>query len=70
MECRVFGTSSPRLIVDRAIVQSDTGAAEFYTPDLPGQEAGKPGGPLYLNFENGKGLGADAWVWGDLYVRR
>lgn len=71
MECRISDPSSPRLMVDRAIVRTDTGGTtEFFTPNLPGQAAGEPGGPLYLNFENGKGLGADAYINGYLYVKR
>jgi hypothetical protein len=73
MECRSPGPASADLMVDRAIVKTDTGTAEFFTPNLPGQQAGEPGGPLFLNFESGKGafnLGAEAHINGYLYVRR
>jgi hypothetical protein len=72
MDCRSPGPASADLTVDKAIVKTDTGTAEFYTPDLPGQAAGEPGGPLYLNFESGKyafGLGAKAHINGYLYVK-
>jgi len=70
MECHLTGPGSDRLMVDRAIVRTDAGTTEFYTPNLPGQAAGEPGGPLHLNFQNGRGLGADAWIEGYLYVKR
>jgi hypothetical protein len=72
MECRIPGPASAELTVDKAIVKTDTGISVFYTPDLPGQAAGEPGGPLYLNFESGKhafGLGAEAHINGYLYVK-
>jgi hypothetical protein len=70
MECRISGPDSAGLMVDKAIVQTETGTTEFFTPNLPGQQPGEPGGPLYLNFENGKGTGADAYINGFLYVKR
>jgi hypothetical protein len=70
MEGHMSGPGSADLMIDRAVVKTDTGTAEFFTPNLPGQKAGEPGGPLYLNFVNGRGLGADAWIDGYLYVKR
>lgn len=74
MEARLPGPSSADLSVDKWTVTTDTGATtEFFTPNLPGQKAGEPGGPLYLNFEGGKGafgLGAEVHIKGFLYVKR
>jgi hypothetical protein len=68
-------SSSSRFTIDDGFAQNDTGyprGDHFYTPDLPGQAAGEPGGPLYLNFVNGSGtnLGADAYISGYLYLKR
>jgi hypothetical protein len=70
MDCRISGPGSAGLLVDKASVKTETGTAEFFTPNLPGQAPGEPGGPLYLNFVNGRGLGADAYINGYLYVKR
>ncbi|MBS1676007.1 MAG: hypothetical protein JST08_01355 [Actinobacteria bacterium] len=74
MEARLPGPGSADLYVDKWAVTTDSGAtAEFFTPNLPGQRAGEPGGPLYLNFEGGKGafgLGAEVHIKGFLYVKR
>lgn len=74
MEGRLPGPASADLSVDKWTVVTDTGATtEFFTPNLPGQKAGEPGGPLYLNFEGGKGafdLGAEVHIKGYLYVKR
>lgn len=74
MDARLPGPSSADLYVDKWTVPTDTGGtAEFFTPNLPGQKAGEPGGPLYLNFEGGKGafdLGAEVHIKGFLYVKR
>jgi len=74
IEARLPSSNSADLHVFKSTVPTENGAtAEFFTPDLPGQKAGEPGGPLYLNFENGKrafDLGADAYIRGYLYVRR
>jgi hypothetical protein len=74
MEARLPGPGSADLTVESWTVTTDTGATyQFFTPNLPGQKAGEPGGPLYLNFEGGKGafgLGAEVHIKGFLYVRR
>jgi hypothetical protein len=74
MAARLPGPGNAELYVDSWKVITDTGATtEFFTPNLPGQKAGEPGGPLYLNFEGGKGafdLGAEVHIKGFLYVRR
>jgi hypothetical protein len=74
IEGRLPNPGSADLHVFKSTVVTDSGGTvEFFTPDLPGQKAGEPGGPLYLNFENGKrafGLGADAYIRGFLYIRR
>jgi hypothetical protein len=74
MEGRLPGPGSADLSVDKWTVTTDTGGTtEFFTPNLPGQKAGEPGGPLYLNFEGGKGafdLGAEVHIKGFLYVKR
>ena len=41
---------------------------QFFTPDIPGVIAGKMGGPLWLNFVNGR-LGATVHLHGFLYRR-
>ena len=40
----------------------------FYTPDLKGVIAGQMGGPLWINFVNGR-LGATVHLHGFLYRR-
>ncbi|HEX4730068.1 MAG TPA: hypothetical protein VH299_02305 [Solirubrobacterales bacterium] len=74
MEARLPGPGSADLSVDKWTVPTESGGtAEFFTPNLPGQKAGEPGGPLYLNFEGGKGfasLGAEVHIKGYLYVKR
>lgn len=74
MTARLPGPGSAELYVDSWRVTTDTGATtEFFTPNLPGQKAGERGGPLYLDFEGGKGafdLGAEVHIKGFLYVRR
>lgn len=72
---RLTNAGSPRFSVIEGYAQSDRGfpyGDYFYTPDLPGQAAGEPGGPLAINFQNGSGLNYGAWVdiTGYLYVRR
>ncbi len=64
------GPASDRFTITDAWAQTETGRAHFYTPDLPGQGAGEVGGPLRINFENGKFRGADDWIEGYLYVKR
>jgi hypothetical protein len=74
MEARLPNPGSADLYVEKWTVPTDNGGtAEFFTPNLPGQKAGEPGGPLYLNFEGGKGafgLGAEVHIKGFLYVKR
>jgi hypothetical protein len=74
MTARLSAPGSADLYVDSWTVTTDTGATtEFFTPNFPGQKAGEPGGPLYLNFEGGKGafdLGAEVHIKGFLYVKR
>jgi hypothetical protein len=74
IEGRLHDAGKAELYVSKATAEGENNATvEFFTPDLPGQKAGEPGGPLYLNFEGGKkafGLGADAHIRGFLYVRR
>jgi hypothetical protein len=68
MECHMADPGSHRLTVDRARVKSEDGVVvEFVTPDLPGQAAGEPGGPLDLNFQRS---GPDIFLNGYLYVKR
>lgn len=71
----VRNAGSPRFSIGEGYAQSEKGfpyGDYFYTPDLPGQAAGEPGGPLAINFQNGSGLNYGAWVdiTGYLYVRR
>jgi hypothetical protein len=67
MECHMADPGSHRLTVDRARVKGEDGVAEFFTPDLPGQAAGEPGGPLDLNYVRS---GPDIFLNGYLYVKR
>lgn len=71
----VPNAGSPRFTVTEAFAQSGDGypnGNHFYTPNLPGQGAGEPGGPLAINFQNGTGTdwGAVADIWGYLYLKR
>lgn len=67
---------SPRFSISDAFAQNDRGVEQgdhFFTPDLPGQAAGQPGGPLYFRFVAGSGslgLDADVYIAGYLYLRR
>lgn len=71
----VPNAGSPRFTVTEAFAQSGDGypnGNHFYTPNLPGQGPGEPGGPLAINFQNGTGTdwGAVADIWGYLYLKR
>jgi hypothetical protein len=62
---------SPRFSISEGYAQNEKGFPSgdyFYTPDLPGQAAGEPGGPLGINFQS-KGIGATVDVSGYLYLR-
>jgi hypothetical protein len=41
-------------------------AVRWITPDLPGMHAGEPGGPLSIDFKNGR-VGIDVYIKGYLY---
>src|ERR1700709_1207820 len=42
----------------------------FYTPNLPGRDAGAPGGPLYMKWSSiGVGVKSKVEIWGFLYLR-
>ncbi len=69
MEAHMSDPGSHRLMVDRATVQSENGLVEFFTPNLPGQAAGEPGGPLDLNFEQPRSS-SNIYLNGYLYVKR
>jgi len=65
--------SSDRYTITDAYAQNEAGypnGDHFYTPDPAGAAAGRVGGPLKLNFENGSGtdFGAKSWVSGYLYL--
>lgn len=71
----VPNAGSARFTISDGFAQNDSGypnGDHFYTPDLPGQAAGDPGGPLAINFQNGSGtdFGAVADIWGYLYLKR
>jgi hypothetical protein len=71
----VPNAGSPRLTITDGFAQNDLGwpgGDHFYTPDIPGQAAGEPGGPLAINFQNGSGLsfGAEVDITGYLYLKR
>ena len=40
-----------------------------YSPNLPGRAPGSLGGPMYINFENSSGFGADVYIGGYLYKK-
>lgn len=67
----VPNAGSPRFSISEGYAQNEHGFPSgdyFYTPDLPGQAAGEPGGPLGINFQS-KGIGATVDVTGYLYLR-
>jgi hypothetical protein len=71
----VPSSGSPRLTIDEGYAQSEKGhpnGDRFYTPDLPGQAAGEPGGPLAINVQNGGSLSpsAEVDISGYLYLKR
>ena len=59
---------SSEFSIDAAFAKGDGVRDDFYTPDLPGQKPGELGGPLHLNFNNGR-YGADIYIEGYLYLR-
>jgi hypothetical protein len=65
---------SDRFTIADAFAQNDRGIEQgphFYTPDLPGQEAGQVGGPLHLNLIGGSTVArAQLYISGYLYLRR
>lgn len=67
-------SNSSRFSIYDAFAQNDRGREigdHFYTPDLPGQEAGEVGGPLFINFINGgAGSVGHVYVHGYLYLTR
>jgi len=67
----VPNAGSPRFSIAEGYAQNDKGfpfGDYFWTPDLPGQAAGEPGGPLGINFQS-KGIGATVDITGYLYLR-
>lgn len=67
----LWGRDSPRFTIEDGFAADDRGypnGEHFYTPDIPGQEAGEVGGPLHLDFINGH-PGADAYIDGYLYLK-
>lgn len=71
----VPNSGSPRLTIDEGYAQNEKGhpnGDHFYTPDLPGQAAGEPGGPLAINVQNGGSISTSAEVdiSGYLYLKR
>jgi hypothetical protein len=71
---RVPNSSSAEYSISsgEATIDPDTSpTVHFYTPDIPGQKPGEPGGPLYLNFINKSGLDPDrVEITGYMYVAR
>lgn len=71
----VPNAGSARFTITDGFAQNDSGypnGDHFFTPDLPGQGPGEPGGPLAINFQNGSGtdFGAQVDIWGYLYLKR
>jgi hypothetical protein len=70
------GPGSDRYTIDEAFAESQLNPHDgdhFYTPDLPGQKAGKVGGPLSLNYftdEHEPGLPYRVRIDGYLYLKR
>ncbi len=65
---------SDRFTVTNAFARNENGGGNgdnFFTPNLPGQGPGEVGGPLKLNFQNGRGtdFGAQAWISGYLFLK-
>ncbi len=66
------GPGSADYTITDAFAQNDQGypnGDHFYTPNVPGQPAGKVGGPLHLNFIGGVSNG-DVEIYGYLYLKR
>jgi hypothetical protein len=58
--------------IDEALAvndQGETSGDRFYTPDLPGQNPGEPGGPLYLNYRGFSNDAGEVYIHGYLYLR-
>jgi hypothetical protein len=67
----VSGGGSGAYTVTEAIAYNDQGVPNgdrFYTPDLPGQGEGDPGGPLHIDWESNR-TSADLTIEGYLYLR-
>jgi hypothetical protein len=72
-QAELFGTvpgpGSAAYSINKAIAQgSSLPDVRWYTPDVAGAGPGSPGGPLYLNFDNGT-VGADVYIHGYLYKK-
>ena len=64
--------NSARFTINDGYAQGDAGYGSgdhFYTPDLPGQDAGEVGGPLYLDFNYSSG-GSTVKIHGYLYLKQ
>lgn len=74
LEGSVPGSGSPRFSISDAYAQSDRGyptGDHFYTPDLPGQGPGEPGGPLAINWQaKTGGYAGEVDIYGYLYLKR
>lgn len=73
LEGYVAGPGRKEFDIHEAIAGNDEGFPNgdgFYTPNLPGREAGTPGGPLYMKW-TAVGLGggrSEVEIWGFLYL--
>lgn len=75
LEGRVPNSSSGDFTITSGYAKADpgpsTGRLFFYTPNIPGQAAGDPGGPLFLNFHNESGSSHPfVEIKGYLYIAR
>jgi hypothetical protein len=65
------GPGSANWSISAAGLNGDNGrplpGPKWVSPNLPGKDPGTLGGPMYMDFENGR-WGADVFVWGYLLL--
>jgi hypothetical protein len=64
--------NSANFTITDGIAANDLGypnGDHFYTPNIPGQQAGEVGGPLYLDFQFHSG-GSTVKIHGYLYLKQ
>jgi len=66
---KVPNPGSAKFSVTSAHPYQSFGSSHWFTPDVPGVKPGDMGGPLYINFKNGK-IGIDVYLHGYLYRKK